>query len=185
MNQPKFPRMHISLYVKDIFETLAFYRKFFGQEPEKIQSGYAKFHVMEPPLIISFVENPERVSPGFGHLGIQVDSEEELKSRLTIAENKGLKTKEEMGTNCCYAFQDKFWAADPDGHQWEIYFFHQDVEFNDPRYQKESAEACCVPSDSKQTVGINDITVDAKPKVALAAIGVDSGNPCEPGSGCC
>jgi len=24
-------------------------------------------------------------------------------------------------------------VADPDGYQWEVYYFHEDVEFNDPR----------------------------------------------------
>lgn len=129
-----FPRMHVSLYVNDIQQTLAFYTAFFGQEPSKVKPGYAKYVLEQPSLIISFVENPLRVQPAFGHLGFQVDSPQELEARLQAAQSQGLRLVEERGTSCCYAVQDKFWVADPDGTQWEVYLFHADAEFNDPRY---------------------------------------------------
>ena len=140
-----FPRMHVSLYVSNIAKTVDFYSSFFGQEATKVKPGYAKFVLEKPSLIISFVENPERVQSHFGHLGFQVETLGELEEKLTFAREKNLVAKEEIGTNCCYAKQDKFWATDPDGVQWEVYYFHEDAEFNDPHYATQTAEACCIP----------------------------------------
>jgi predicted enzyme related to lactoylglutathione lyase len=166
-----FPRMHVSLYVKNIYQTADFYSKFFGQDPDKIKADYCKFTLEKPSLIISFVQNEEKVSDQFGHLGIQIDSLEELKTRMDDMNLQNIDILEEMGTNCCYASQDKFWVTDPNGYMWEVYYFHKDVEFNDPRNQTEAAQACCTPE-----------ATEAKPKVALADLNTEQ---CEPGSGCC
>ena len=138
-----FPRMHVSLYVRDITKTVQFYKTFFGQEPEKVKPDYSKFILNRPSLIISFVQNTERVKENFGHLGFQVETLEEMNMRLWHARMHGLVTLEETGTKCCYAKQDKFWVSDPDGVQWEVYYIHENVEFNDPRYEEAGAAACC------------------------------------------
>lgn len=156
MNNP-FPRMHVSLYVSDIQKTVDFYTNFFEQEPEKVKPNYAKYILQQPSLIISFVENKERVQENFGHLGFQVETEEELNIRLWKAKEKKLVAKEETGTNCCYARQDKFWVNDPDGIQWEVYYFHEDVEFNDPHYEMNETNACCMPAD-KEKVNLSSLT---------------------------
>lgn len=147
-----FPRMHVSLYVSDLDNTISFYNTFFGKDPEKVEPGYTKYILDEPSLIISFIENKDRVSQNFGHLGFQVDSEETLNVKLWEAKKHNLVALEEKGTNCCYAKQDKFWVTDPDGVQWEVYYFHEDVKFNDPKYESESGEAsaCCSPSNKKK-----------------------------------
>ena len=143
MNNP-FPRMHVSLYVSDIQKSIAFYSDFFGQEPAKLKPNYAKYILESPSLIISFVQNKEKVRQNFGHLGFQVETIEELNIRLWQSRQKNIIPKEETGTNCCYAKQDKFWVTDPDGVQWEVYYFHADAEFNDPHYEKSSdAAPCC------------------------------------------
>lgn len=141
-----FPRMHASLYVSDLAKTIEFYSSFFGIEPVKVKPMYAKFVLDAPSLIISFVENKERVQQNFGHLGLQVETIEELNKRLWEARMKSLVTKEETGTNCCYAKQDKFWVTDPDGVQWEVYYFHEDAEFNDPHYEMKETTGCCLPN---------------------------------------
>ncbi len=138
-----FPRMHVSLYVSDIEKTKAFYNAFFNQQPDKAKQGYLRYTIPNPALVISFLENADRVQSNFGHLGIQVKTLEEVTDRLEALKPLGMVSKEEMGVSCCYALQDKFWATDPDGHQWEMYYFHNDVEFNDPKYEAEDASACC------------------------------------------
>ena len=152
-----FPRMHVSLYVSDIKKTTDFYSTFFGLAPVKVKPGYAKYILERPSLIISFVENKGYVQANFGHLGFQVESPEELDKKMRSAEEKGLVSMKEMGTNCCYATQDKFWAKDPDGIQWEVYYFHADSEFNDPHYEEAEAGACCTVSsaESKSSCGCN------------------------------
>ena len=155
MKTNPFPRMHVSLYVSDIAKTVEFYTGFFGQETAKVKPGYAKFVLDRPSLIISFVENKERVQENFGHLGFQVETVEDLNLKLWDAKKKNLVAKEETGTNCCYAKQDKFWVNDPDGVQWEVYYFHSDAEFNDPHYETKEASACCSPSE-KQKVNLSE-----------------------------
>lgn len=172
-----FPRMHVSLYVSNLAATVNFYNTFFGQSADKIESGYAKYVLDSPSLIISFLENPQRVESNFGHLGFQVDSEEELARRLELAREKNLVSKEEVGTACCYAVQDKFWVNDPDGHQWEVYYFHSDSSFNDPKYQQEDASACCQPAELQGVI--------QQSASAQKVVSEQSSNACEPGSGCC
>ena len=157
MAQDIFPRMHVSLYVTDIQKTTEFYSAFFGVAPAKERPKYAKFVLESPSLIISFVENPERVQPNFGHLGFQVETLEDLNIKLWQAKKQKLAIREEIGTNCCYAKQDKFWVNDPDGVQWEVYYFHEDAEFNDPHYELMEASACCMPAE-KHRVGLVSLT---------------------------
>ena len=157
MKSNPFPRMHVSLYVSNIQKTLEFYSAFFNADPVKVKPKYAKYVLENPSLIISFVENKERVQQNFGHLGFQVETLEELNIKLLEAKKKNIVAKEELGTNCCYAKQDKFWATDPDGVQWEVYYFHEDAEFNDPHYENAEATACCTVSTEtlKQQCGCN------------------------------
>ncbi len=153
--------MHVSLYVSDLQKTIPFYSSFFDKEPVKVKPGYAKYVLDSPSLIISFVENKERVQQNFGHLGFQVETVEELNKRLWEARMKHLVSKEETGTNCCYAKQDKFWVSDPDGVQWEAYYFHEDAEFNDPHYEMSEASACCMPQD-KEKINFRELNAESK-----------------------
>ena len=81
---------------------------------------------------------------------------EDLNIKLWEAKKKNLVSKEEVGTNCCYAKQDKFWVTDPDGLQWEVYYFHEDASFNDPHYESNETAACCSPIE-KQKVKLNEM----------------------------
>ena len=166
-----FPRMHVSLYVSNLAASVNFYTTFFGQAADKIKPGYAKYILEKPSLIISFIENPERVQQNFGHLGFQLETVEEMSEWLNKARLQGIVSKEEIGTSCCYAIQDKFWATDPDGVQWEVYYFHEDAEFNDPHYASQDASACCIPP------------VSQKEKISLSEL--TTVNTCAPSSGCC
>ena len=163
--------MHVSLYVSNLAASVNFYSTFFGQPATKVKPGYAKYVLDSPSLIISFIENPERVQANFGHLGFQVETFEEMSNRLVQARAQGIVSKEEIGTSCCYAVQDKFWATDPDGVQWEVYYFHEDAEFNDPHYESQDASACCMPPVAE--------------KIELKMVEAQAANTCAPGSGCC
>lgn len=174
MNNSNFPRMHVSLYVSNISETINFYSSFFGKPANKVKPSYAKYVLNSPSLIISFIENPSRVNPSFGHLGIQVETLEEMHQRLALAEQQEIVSKKEIGTSCCYAVQDKFWVNDPDGHQWEIYYFHTDAEFNDPKYEQMEESNCCISEPAKENV-----------KIEIKDSKQVSTENYTPGSGCC
>ncbi len=184
MKNTIYPRMHVSLYVKDIASTVNFYTAFFGQPASKVKPGYAKYELEEPGLIISFVQNGERVRSNFGHLGIQVATKELMEERLEVARSLGIVSSEEIGTACCYAVQDKFWATDPDGHQWEVYYFHEDVEFNDPKYSMEENSVCCSPDTLTAESQEVQTSAEEKPKLKLSELNKQEAS-CEPGSGCC
>ena len=154
MTNSKYPKMHVSYYVSDIDKSVSFYNKFFGVEPTKVKTGYAKYELESPSLVISFVMSKEKVRADFGHLGFLVESNEALNERLLAVQGHGIDFLEEKEVNCCYAKQDKFWVTDPDGIKWEVYHFHEDVEFNDPHYSttccptdepKSEKESCCKP----------------------------------------
>jgi catechol 2,3-dioxygenase-like lactoylglutathione lyase family enzyme len=163
--------MHVSLYVSDLAKTIDFYNRFFGQEPVKIRPGYTKYVLDEPALIISFVENPARVQQHFGHLGFQVETLDLLNEKLALAQTASLLTREEIGTNCCFANQDKFWVSDPDGVQWEVYYFHADAEFNDPHFEEPNAACCIAPAVKGEKVAFKNLVEEAACST--------------PGSGCC
>ncbi len=56
-------------------------------------------------------------------------------------QERGLLTRDEMKTKCCYALQDKTWVRDPDGNEWEVFAVLED---NLP--EKAAAEkSCCAP----------------------------------------
>ncbi|AYA36919.1 hypothetical protein D3Y59_07535 [Hymenobacter oligotrophus] len=129
-----------------------------------------------PSLIISFVQNPARVQSHFGHLGFQVETPEQLQQRLAVASAAGLVQRQEMGTNCCYAKQDKFWVNDPDGVEWEVYYFHEDAEFNDPHYDDLAASTgqCCIasaPAEALTTAPMAFTLVEAGPTPQCCSTG--------------
>ncbi len=136
-NQLKF---HLGLNVSDISQTVKFYEKLFNQPPKKVKKDYAKFELENPGLVISFIESKANVRDDFGHLGFRVNSAEELKQKKESVRDLIEIKLEEENTACCYARQDKFWINDPDGYEWEVYHFIEDVGQNDPKY---SASPCC------------------------------------------
>ena len=50
----------------------------FDEKPRSFTVNEAKYVLDSPSLIISFIENPERVQANFGHLGFQVETSEEI-----------------------------------------------------------------------------------------------------------
>lgn len=119
-------KAHVALNVKNVSESVEFYRKLFGIEPSKTRTGYAKFDAENPPLNLTLNENPVKEKGALSHMGIQVASTEDV---LTMRERwraAGLSTYDEMGTNCCYAIQDKTWVTDPDGNNWEAFVVLED-----------------------------------------------------------
>ena len=134
-------RIQLALDVDDLDEAVAFYRRLLGVEPAKRRPGYANFAVAEPPLKLVLLENPGRGGQ-LNHLGIEVDSTEQVRAETARLREEGLIAAEEHGTTCCYATQDKIWVTGPAGEQWEVYT----VLADSPTFGKEApaaGEACC------------------------------------------
>lgn len=119
-------KAHLALNVKSVEESIGFYRKMFGIEPSKVRAGYAKFDVQNPPLNLTLNENSFGERGALSHLGVQVASTEDVLAMRARWRAAGLSTFDEMGTNCCYAIQDKTWVTDPDGNNWEAFVVLED-----------------------------------------------------------
>ncbi|PYU23111.1 MAG: glyoxalase/bleomycin resistance/dioxygenase family protein [Acidobacteria bacterium] len=140
-------KAHVAIHVKNLARSLDFYRKLFGIEPVKVRRAYAKFDLAQPPLNFALNESPAGESNASGpatlsHLGIQVSSTEEVLALRERWKRAGLDTRDEMKTECCYAVQDKTWARDPDGNEWEAFVVLEDHLPEKPA----EASACCAPT---------------------------------------
>jgi catechol 2,3-dioxygenase-like lactoylglutathione lyase family enzyme len=142
MHTVKAVKAHLAINVKDVKNSIAFYSKMFGIEPSKVRIGYAKFNVSNPPLNFTLNEVPFSERGALSHLGIQVGSTEDVLAVRQRWIEEGLITRDEMGTECCYAHQDKAWVHDPDGNEWEVF-----VVLEDNLPEKTSvAQSCCAPT---------------------------------------
>lgn len=131
---------HVSINVRNVAESVDFYRKMFGVEPAKVRSGYAKFDVQNPPLNLALNEAPVTERGALSHLGLQVASTEDVLALRARWMEAGLSTRDEMQTSCCYAVQDKTWVSDPDGNEWEVFVVLED---NLPESSGVGISACC------------------------------------------
>ncbi len=119
-------KAHLALNVRNVEQSIAFYRKLFGIEPGKMRTGYAKFDVQNPPLNFTLNQGMVENHGALSHLGIQVRSTEDVLATRERWNHAGLLTRDEMQTNCCYAIQDKIWVRDPDGNEWEVFVVLED-----------------------------------------------------------
>ena len=113
-------RVQLALNVDDIDEAITFYSKLFNTEPAKVKPGYANFAIAEPPLKLVLLENPGH-GGSLNHLGVEVESSDQVHAEISRLTNEGMFTEEEMGTTCCFATQDKVWVTGPGGERWEVY----------------------------------------------------------------
>lgn len=118
-------RVQLALNVSDIEESVEFYTKLFGSEPAKRQPGYANFAISDPPLKLVLVEVRDQRGAGvvgaLSHLGVEVESTDEVAQASQTLTEEGLETEVQDGATCCFAVQDKVWVNDPDGAPWEVY----------------------------------------------------------------
>ena len=113
-------RVQLALNVSNLDEAIAFYSKLFGTGPAKVREGYANFAIAEPPLKLVLLENAG--TPGtMNHLGVEVESPEQVGAAISRLQAEGLDTTVEEETTCCFAVQDKVWVNAPDGEPWEVY----------------------------------------------------------------
>lgn len=112
-------RLHVHISVEDLAGSIRFYSALFGAEPTVAKADYAKWMMDDPR--VNFAISARGGKAGVDHLGIQVETPEELKEvygRLQRAERPVL---EEKATTCCYAESEKAWTSDPQGLLWESF----------------------------------------------------------------
>ena len=132
-------KAHVSINVRNVPASIEFYKKMLGIEPSKVRTGYAKFDVQNPPLNLALNEVASLEGPGaLSHMGIQVKSTDDVLAYRRTWMERGLVTRDENKTDCCYATQDKTWVHDPDGNEWEVF-----VVLKDNLPETAAAAACC------------------------------------------
>jgi catechol 2,3-dioxygenase-like lactoylglutathione lyase family enzyme len=144
-------RVQLALRVADLDGSVAFYSKLFGVQPAKVRPGYANFAIAEPPLKLVLIEGGEKEeATRMDHLGVEVESTEEVSAATTRLAAAGLATAVENDTSCCYAVQDKVWVSGPGGEPWEVYTVKADAD----TLAKTDESACCVPAGEAATAGV-------------------------------
>lgn len=114
-------RVHIGLNTEKFAESVEFYKAFFQKDPMKLKPGYAKFDIESPGLNLTLYEGKVPSKGALNHLGIQVENTDDVVAATARLRSAGLLTREEAGTDCCYALQDKVWVTDPNGYEWEFF----------------------------------------------------------------
>jgi catechol 2,3-dioxygenase-like lactoylglutathione lyase family enzyme len=151
-------KAHLAINVKDVTESIEFYKKMFGIEPSKVRTGYAKFDVANPPLNFTLNQVAFDGPGALSHLGIQVAGTEDVIALRDAWKDRGLLPREEMQTTCCYALQDKAWVHDPDGNEWEVFAVLKDNLSEE--VQGAADKTCCV------TTAVGDEGVRTEVKTA-------------------
>lgn len=139
-------KAHLSLNVRNVEQSVEFYRKMLGIEPSKVRTGYAKFDMQNPPLNLALNQGPVSSPGALSHLGIQLASTRDVLAIRQKWNDAGLSTHDEMQTTCCFAVQDKTWVRDPDGNEWEAFVVLED--------NLAESNACCGTGDDNTMVQI-------------------------------
>lgn len=137
-------RIHVSIDVDNVTQSVEFYSKLFGVKPQKQTQSYAKFDLEVPPFNFSMQSNKGKQLSKVNHFGIEVNSTEQIEDWQKRLEELGVSTQPETNTNCCYARQDKIWVSDPDYNSWEIFFVHEQLSI--PREIEKEKRSSCGPS---------------------------------------
>jgi extradiol dioxygenase family protein len=112
-------RFHVHVAVNDITESVRFYSSMFGAEPSVLKPDYAKWMIEDPRINFAISARDNGRGVGINHLGVQVDTDDELKGMRSQLAAADAALVEENAVNCCYAQSDKYWVTDPQGIAWE------------------------------------------------------------------
>jgi len=142
-------RFHVHVSVDDLAASIRFYSSIFGVGPAVEKSDYAKWMLEDPR--INFAISNRGGKAGVNHLGLQVDSADELAALRAQVARADIAADDEPAAQCCYAVSDKYWIEDPQGVAWETFHTLGDIPMfgNDATPRAEAAPAaCCTPKDA-------------------------------------
>lgn len=141
-------RLHIHIAVDDLEQNIRFYSTLFQSGPTVLEADYAKW-LLDDPRVNFAVSNRGR-RPGLDHLGVQVESNQELEAVQQALAAAALPVAEQKQAACCYVQSDKYWSVDPQGIAWEAFHSLSSIPMfgEDQVIQLEQASACCKPSTS-------------------------------------
>jgi hypothetical protein len=140
-------RLHVHVSVEDIAQSVRFYSTLFATEPSVIKPDYAKWMLDDPR--VNFAISTHGAQTGLDHLGIQVETSDELHEVYGRLQQADRPVLEEGATTCCYAKSEKSWITDPQGLSWETFLtsgestvYGDSVDLGPIRT---ASAACCTP----------------------------------------
>jgi catechol 2,3-dioxygenase-like lactoylglutathione lyase family enzyme len=149
-------RFHAHVRVDDLGSSVRFYSTLFGTEPAVLKPDYAKWMLDDPR--VNFAIAAGSTLTGLDHLGLQVESDEDLATIAKRLDAAGQSVVRQENAACCYARGNKGWVSDPSGISWETFhtFGETTVYGNDiaPRTDASKppeATSCCAPPSSTST----------------------------------
>ncbi len=112
-------RFNVNVSVTNLDQSIEFYRTLFGEEPAIRKDDYAKWMLEDPRVNFAIAESSK--SRGVNHVGLQVDTLEELGDIQARLNQAGETTFDQPQAECCYAQSSKSWVRDPDEVAWETF----------------------------------------------------------------
>ncbi|MGE5666692.1 MAG: ArsI/CadI family heavy metal resistance metalloenzyme [Betaproteobacteria bacterium] len=178
-------RFHVHVAVANLDESVRFYSKVFGAEPSVLKSDYAKWMVEDPRL--NFAISSRGAQPGVNHLGLQVDTAEELEGLRDQLAAADAGIVDEQGAKCCYAESDKYWITDPQGIAWETYHSLGSIPMfgSDAHSPDADATECCAPAATAASECCTPAATPATACCAPAPAAVSAKIPVKARGGCC
>jgi catechol 2,3-dioxygenase-like lactoylglutathione lyase family enzyme len=136
-------RLHVHVAVADLKRSIGFYSTLFAAEPTVLKDDYAKW-TLEDPKVNFAISSRSAGAGGVDHLGIQVETDGELKELAGRLKAAGESTRDMESTTCCYAQSNKSWVNDPTGVRWETFF-----TFGDATTYGEDEDAIALAEEAK------------------------------------
>lgn len=112
-------RLHVHIAVDDLTRSIDFYSTLFSAEPTVLKADYAKWMLDDPRVNLAISQRGAKA--GVEHLGIQVETGDELAEVYERLGRADASVLEEGATTCCYAKSEKSWVQDPSGVAWEVF----------------------------------------------------------------
>jgi catechol 2,3-dioxygenase-like lactoylglutathione lyase family enzyme len=140
-------RLHLHVAVDNLERSIGFYSALFGAPPTVTKPDYAKWMLDDPKVNLAI--SARGMTPGIDHVGIQVESENELRELAGRLKAAGETTRDQEDATCCYARSDKSWVKDPSGLSWETFYtFGEATRYGEddvPVIEAAPASSCCPP----------------------------------------
>ena len=108
-------RFHVHVSVDDLDASIQFYSTVFGASQTVVKPDYAKWMVDDPR--INFAISKRGSATAIDHLGIKVDSDEQLTALCEQVTGAQIVAQDQPEADCCYARSDKYWTTDPQEHR--------------------------------------------------------------------
>ena len=136
-------RLHVHVAVDDLPKSIGFYSALFDARPNVLKPDYAKWMLDDPKVNFAISSRADRAD-GVDHLGIQVESDDELKELAGRLKAAGETTRDQEATTCCYAQSNKSWVNDPSGIRWETFFtFGEATTYGEDEPEAQRPKSAC------------------------------------------